>query len=308
MLVRPLCAVLLIAACQSKPEPRAEPPRPAPVPPPPAQVAPPEKAKVDLLAPVPASTVAEAKQKLIAKHGEANRERIERGVSQVAQLWRASDGDLVAFALEQFVVDPAARDAMFVRLQSMIEQMRGHNLEVVRAAKWVSEVEDGKPVPPVDQLLAAYAPTAHVIDDMFRTKVAFAVLLNFPMATLAERIRDGASLDRRRWAELRLTGLFDTRIPGELASAAAAAEASADQYIAGYYLWMHHVLSQDGKRLFSSGKHLISHWNLRDELKADYAGADGLAKQQTIAKVMDRIVTQTIPKAVIDNPQLDWNP
>jgi len=308
MLVRSLCAVLLVAACQSKPEPRAEPPRPAPVSPPPAQVAPPEPAKVDPLAPVPASTVAEAKQKLIAKHGEANRERIERGVSQVAQLWRASDGDLVAFALEQFVVDPAARDAMFVRLQSMIEQIRGHNLEVVRAAKWVSEVEDGKPVPPVDQLLAAYAPVAHVIDDMFRTRVAFAVLLNFPMATLAERIRDGASLDRRRWAELRLTGLFDTRIPGELASAAAAAEASADQYIAGYYLWMHHVLSEDGKRRFPSGKHLISHWNLRDELKATYADPEGLAKQQTIAKVMDRIVTQTIPKAVIDNPQLDWNP
>jgi len=75
MLVRSLCAVLLVAACQSKPEPRAEPPRPAPVSPPPAQVAPPEPAKVDPLAPVPASTVAEAKQKLIAKHGEANRDR-----------------------------------------------------------------------------------------------------------------------------------------------------------------------------------------------------------------------------------------
>src|SRR6185503_16009655 len=141
------------------------------------------------------------------------------------------------------VVEPAARDAMFLRLQSMLEQIRGHNLEVQRAAKWVSEVEDGKPVPPVDQLLASYDPTAHMIDDLFRNKVAFAVLLNFPMSTLAERMRDAgdaAKLDRRRWAELRLTGLFDTRIPGELASAASAAEANADQYIAGYYLWMHH--------------------------------------------------------------------
>jgi hypothetical protein len=102
--------------------------------------------------------------------------------------------------------------------------------------------------------------------------------------------------------------MFDTRIPGDLAAAATAAEASGDQYIAGYYVWMHHVLSEDGKRRFPAGKHLISHWNLRDELKANYADADGLAKQQTIAKVMERIVTQSIPAAVIDNPHLDWNP
>ena len=59
---------------------------------------------------------------------------------------------------------------------------------------------------------------------------------------------------------------------------------------------MHHVLGEDGKRLFPSGKRLISHWNLRDELKANYADTDGLAKQRTIAKVMERIVTQTIPR------------
>ena len=51
---------------------------------------------------------------------------------------------------------------------------------------------------------------------------------------------------RRQWAEVRLTGKFDTRVPGELLQAASATEAAADQYIAGYYLWMHHVLSGDG--------------------------------------------------------------
>src|SRR5262249_50409312 len=78
--------------------------------------------------------------------------------------------------------------------------------------------------------------------------------------------------------------------------------------VAGYNIWMHHVLGEDGARRFPSNKRLISHWNLRDELKANYADKDGLAKQRTIAKIMDRIVTQTIPRAVIDNPRLDWNP
>ena len=307
MLARILPAVLFVIACQSKPDPVMETPRPMPVTPcpePPPVVAPVDKT----LEPVAPTMVAEAKAKLLAKYGDANKDAIERGVTQVAQLWRAADGDLVAFALEQFVVEPAARDVMFTRMQQMVEQIRGHNLELTRSAKWVSEVEDGKPVPGVDQLFAAYDPSGHVIDDLFRTKVAFAALLNFPLTTLADRIRDAAAMSRRTWAEVRLTGMFDTRVPGELAQAASAAEAAADQYVAGYYIWMHHVLTEDGKRLFPTGKHLISHWNLRDELKANYADADGLAKQQTIAKVMDRIVTQTIPQSVINNPTVDWNP
>src|SRR5204862_5143376 len=103
------------------------------------------------------------------------------------------------------------------------------------------------------------------------------------------RLRDGALYTRRQWAEARLTGKFDTRIPAEVQQEAAAASASGDQYIASYNLWMHHVLAEDGKRLFPSGKRLISHWNLRDELKADYADAkNGLAMQRTIVRAMER--------------------
>ena len=54
---------------------------------------------------------------------------------------------------------------------------------------------------------------------------------------------------------------------------------------------------------------LLSHWNLRDEIKADYTDpANGLAKQRMIQQVMERIVTQTIPAVVINNPAVDWNP
>jgi hypothetical protein len=147
-----------------------------------------------------------------------------------------------------------------------------------------------------------------VVDDLFESKVAFAILLNFPLSTLAQRTEGGAGYSRRAWAERRLTGIVDARVPAALAQAANAAEVAADQYIAGYNLWMHHVLAQDGARLFPSGKRLISHWNLRDEIKAAYADKDGLARQRTIARLMDRIVTQTIPRAVIDNPRLDWAP
>ena len=252
-------------------------------------------------------TIADAKAKLLAKYGPTSKDRIDRGVAQVAALWRASDGDLVEFCLAQFAAEPAQRDALFTRMEAIIEQLRGHFQELDRTVKWTTEVESG-PILPVDELLATYDTSAHMVDDLFRTKVGFTVLLNFPVSTLADRIRDGASYSRRQWAEARLAGIFDTRIPGDLTAGATAAEAAGDQYIAGYNIWMHHVLGADGKRRFPSGKRLITHWNLRDELKANYKDADGLEKQRTIAKIMERIVTQTIPRAVIDNPRLDWDP
>ena len=296
---RLLAAFLLLAACHGR---DSAPPKPTAA----ATPAPSPTSTPQAPAAKPVDTSA-VKAKLVARHGEAQRARIEQGVEQVAKLWRPEDGDLAAFCEEHFVADPKARDALFERLQTVLEQIKGHNLEVGRAARWHTEVDTG-PMQPIDALLATYDPNAHVVDDLFASKVAFAALLNFPLTTLETRLRDGAAWDRRTWAEARLTGWFDTRVPSALAQAATAAEVAADQYIAGYNIWMHHVLSEDGKRRFPSGKRLISHWNLRDELKANYAEPDGVHKQRAIAKVMERIVTQTIPRAVIDNPHLDWDP
>jgi hypothetical protein len=71
---------------------------------------------------------------------------------------------------------------------------------------------------------------------------------------------------------------------------------------------MHHVLTADGKRLFPPGLRLLSHWNLRDEIKSRYGDPDGLARQRLIASVMEHIVRQTIPAAVVNNPLVDWTP
>jgi hypothetical protein len=54
---------------------------------------------------------------------------------------------------------------------------------------------------------------------------------------------------------------------------------------------------------------LLSHWSLRDEIKASYADStNGLVKQRIIQQVMERVVTQTIPAVVINNPAVDWDP
>lgn len=244
---------------------------------------------------------------LLRGHGEGQRARIDRGLSQVAALWRPEDGDLAAFVREQFISDPVQLAATFARLESVFEQIDGHTHEVGREVRRASDVEDG-PLLAIDPLFATYDPFAHVTEDLFQSRVGFVVLLNFPLTTLAERSEHGPKYSRQEWAEARLGARFGRRVPAEVRQAVTRATADADLYISQYNIWMHHLVDETGARLFPSGLRLISHWNLRDELKGRYADPDGLKKQRMIVKVMERIVTQTIPAAVIDNPRVDWDP
>ena len=162
---------------------------------------------------------------------------------------------------------------------------------------------------PSTKFIGGYDPSAHVLDDFFQNKLAFVVLLNFPLTTLDQRLKDGPSWSRRQWAEARLAEGFSKRIPADVNLGIAQAEAQAGQYISEYNIWMYHLLDAQGQRLFPPKMRLLSHWNLRDEIKADYAdSSSGLAKQRMIQQVMERIVTQTIPAVVVNNPAFDWNP
>ncbi len=247
------------------------------------------------------------KAELVSRHGEAQRARIERGVEQVAALWREEDGELAAFAREYFIADEKQLEATLARLETAFEQLDGHLNEISRELRRPTDLDLG-PLLTVDPLLAAFDPSAHATEDLFKAKVGFVALLNFPLTTLAERMEQGPRYTRRQWAEARLTGRFNRRVPGEVRQESTRAGAAADLYIAEYNLWMHHLVDEQGRRPFPKGMRLISHWNLRDELKSRYADPEGTAKQRMIVKLMERIVTQSIPAAVIDNPRVDWNP
>lgn len=261
-------------------------------------------------APDLSAAVVRLQAELVARHGEAVRPRLERGLRQVASLWRAEDGDVAAFeevVRTHFAPDEPTRDAMFRRLQSALADTEGHLVEIVRALRMHAD-RDAGPILPFDEILAGYAPDAHLVDDLFANRLAFVVLLNFPLTTLDERIAAGDRWSRREWAEARLTRPFGRRVPPAVGQAEAAAVGAAETYISQYNLWMHHLLDEEGRRLFPAGQRLASHWNLRDEIKAAYADSDGLARQRLIATAMERIVDQSIPAAVIDDPSVDWWP
>ncbi len=256
-------------------------------------------------------SVAKMERELAAKYGDSQSERARRGLQQVAEFWRAEDGDSATFedfVRTNFAGDQTTLDTMFNRLESLLEQLGGHMHEINREFRQQSDLDLG-PVMPFDEIIAGYDPSAHVVDDFFQNKLAFVVLLNFPLTTLDQRLKDGPSWSRRQWAEVRLAEGFSRRIPADVNLGIGQAGAQAERYIAEYNIWMYHLVDAQGQRVFPPKMRLLSHWNLRDEIKADYAdSSSGLAKQRTIQQVMERIVTQTIPAVVVNNPAVDWNP
>jgi hypothetical protein len=244
-----------------------------------------------------------------AKFGAKEKQRYEATVPQVARLWTEKDGsaeDFARFCTMQYMTGEDL-DSLFERFEYKLEQINGHMLAIYLQLRLEMDEDRGKLLP-VDNLFFGWDPGAHVTDDLFQNQLAFVVLLNFPVYTLEDLLKQGAKWSRRQWAEARLAQRFANRVPAEVQQKNAQVDAAADAYIYGYNIIMDHVVGKDGKPLFREGLKLIAHWGLRDELKAQYVDPKNLPKQEVIHTIMERIIKQEIPQVVIDNPRVNWDP
>jgi len=245
-----------------------------------------------------------------AEHGLSQEQRIRRGVRQTAERWWVADGDSVAFSefcSNYFISDEQELETLFLRLQEAMEQIDGHLHEVRRELTRPLDLDTGE-IGPADRLLSEMDLAAHVGDDLFKSKVAFLALLNFPVHGLTERMKKSPQWTREMWARSRMMDRFAFRVPADVTQRITSAFTAADQYIANYNIRMDRILTKEQETLFPEGLRLITHWGLRDELKSQYGEPDGFRKQWAIHRVMDRIVRQEIPEDVIDNPELLWIP
>lgn len=247
---------------------------------------------------------------LVARHGAGHEARIRAGVGAAAAFWRAEDGSASDFAdlcSKQFIADPAVLERTLLRFESLLESVDGHMHEIDRDVNRPLQVDIG-PNLPLDTLFAELAPASHVQDDLFKTRVAFVALLNFPLARLAEKLQAGPAWTRAQWARVRLADRFASRVPAAVTQAVVTARTRAEDYISHYDIHMGNLVTSTGQRLFARDLRLITHWGLRDELKSWYGRPDALPRQRMIARVMERIVLQEIPACAVDNPRVDWNP
>jgi hypothetical protein len=243
--------------------------------------------------------------------GEDHAFRIERGVKQVAQLWRESDGtteDFVDFCNSSFVSDSEELSKLFTTLERNFEVINGYYHKMDVELKMPLQLV-GPDITPVDMMFGSYDASAHLNDDLYSNKIAFITALNFPFYSLEEKTELGEKWSRQEWAYARMGDRFISRVPANIQQEISKTLTEADAYISDYNINMYKLRNDKGEQLFPDGMKLISHWGLRDELKSNYADTEnGLEKQRMIYQVMKRIVDQSIPVKVINNDTYIWNP
>lgn len=256
------------------------------------------------------TSVSNAVKLLAEKHTPTDSLRIHRGVSQVASLWRETDGtaaDFEKFCTENFVAGGTPQEQLFRKLERNLEIFSGyfHKMDVL--LKEPLQL-DGPDPGPVDLMFGGYDPSAHLNDDFFANKIAFLTALNFPFYSLKEKTELGAGWSRLEWAYARMGDRFTSRVPADVIQNVSQTLTAADTYISDYNIYMGNLVDSAGTTLFPAGLKLITHWGLRDELKSDYAAENGLAKQRMIYQVMQRIIDQSIPQQVINRDSVTWDP
>ncbi|MDX9947457.1 MAG: hypothetical protein RBS38_08835 [Bacteroidales bacterium] len=236
---------------------------------------------------------------------------LEKGVRHAASLWRSEDGTAAEFSdfvKTSYIADPAKRRQVFVKISNFLESLSGNFNEVTLDLRKNLDEATGD-IDDVDRMFGTYSPGSHLSDDFYSNKIAFYIALNFPYYSLEEKEALGPSWSREEWAMARLGDMFVSRVPAEISQAAGIATGNAEMYIAEYNICMGKLRTDDGRQIFPDDMVLLSHWNLRDEIKSNYAaGEEGAEKQEMIYKVMERIVRQEIPKTVINNPEYEWAP
>lgn len=245
------------------------------------------------------------------EQNEANAFRMERSVTQVANLWRESDGsadEFMQFCQSSFIADADELKTLFTTLEHNFEILYGYFHKIDAGLKMQLHVE-GPPIESVDMMFGSYNAAAHLNDDMYASKIAFLTALNFPFYTLEEKTELGKDWSRLEWAYARMGDRFTSRVPARITQNISKTLTEADAYISDYNIYMGQLQTDDGRHLFPEDMKLITHWGLRDELKSNYDdNENGLEKQRMVYRVMQRIIDQSIPEKIINNGTLSWNP
>lgn len=255
-------------------------------------------------------TVDTVKNTLLKKHGEQHRLRIERGVQQTALFWKKEDGtpeEFAGFCKKYFVASPEMLEVSLKKLETYAEILGGYFTEMAVDLRQVLQLDWGE-ITPIDMAFGQFNPAAHLTEDLFKTKITFSLLLNFPHYSLEEKTKLGETWTRKEWAYARAADMVNARTPASINQEISRTAVLADTYISQYNIYMGTLIDQKKNTYFPESLKLISHWGLRDEIKARYKDSKGLFKQKMIYKAMGRIIAQEIPETVINTPKYLWDP
>jgi len=129
---------------------------------------------------IPGLVVSKVTDALVAKYGEAVRERALKGVEQAARLWQTPDGspsDFENLCLVHFSASDQDRESLFNIISKNYEVLRGLFNKITLALREPLDMDTGT-IHPVESLFGAYNVNSHLEEDLFQNKIAFITVLN----------------------------------------------------------------------------------------------------------------------------------
>lgn len=249
--------------------------------------------------------------RLKTKFREIDSVRMEKGVKQLALLWRPSDGgemDFRIFCEKYFVNDSSSMDSLFTVLSQNFNSIctdfdsigfsRNNRLSGYQGS--MSQIE---------KLFAAYDPNTHISDDFFNNKIAQITMLNFPYYSLSEKHRYDTRWTKRKWAFVRMGDVFIARVPFDYKYRTANVLKNSNKYVSNYAINPSCLIDNQGKKHFPEKDSRLSLWDLSDGIRANYAGGEeGLLRQQMLYAVILHILKQDIQDSITYDADVTWNP
>lgn len=237
-------------------------------------------------------------------------QKITKCVTQTANIWEGKPLEFQQFVFNNFISDENDLEKLFDRFSHNFEVINGAfndiSLELKRPSHLNSPNYEHLGV--IDNIFSSYEPSSHFNSDFYSNNLAYIITLNFPSYSLDQKTKLSQNWTQRDWAKARLGDYFTTKVPAEINQAITKAQNDADNYIANYYIYMGNIVDKDFNTYFPKNMKLISHWNLRDELKSNYSKDNGIVNQKLIYNIMTKIISQEIPNSVINSNSNFWNP
>lgn len=253
---------------------------------------------------VSSDEISKIKSELKSRHGSETSSRIEKGVSQLAQVWDFSDGNAARFrefCIENFLSDEELEENLPRIAENLI--LTGGSLSVIR-----SKMNEPFAFTDVKELHAdRFFKKAVPSYNPYTSELAYFLKLNFPVWSLDEKRQMSAEWDRNKW----ISNAIGSYYPGrevERNATLASKQSEFRRYIDNYFFDMHRIMDAKGKYPFTEVTSLHCHRGLRDNTKEEYTKKGGFERQKLTGVVLEKVFTGEVPVEFLSDKNTRWNP
>lgn len=253
---------------------------------------------------VSSEEISKIKSELKSRHGSETAVRIEKGVSQLAQIWDLSDGNtdrFREFCINNFLSDTELEENLPRIAENLI--LTGGSLSVIR-----SKMNEPFAFTDVKELHAdRFFRKAVPSYNPYTSELAYFLKLNFPEWSLVEKRQMSAGWNRNQWIMSAVGSYYPGR---EVVRNATISTKQTEfrRYIDNYFFDMHRIMDEKGKYPFREFTSLHCHRGLRDNIKEEYTKYGGFERQKLTGDVLDKVFTGEVPVAFLTDTNTRWNP